>query len=206
MNYDTIFQKAREIANQRLRSGEPVLPDDTVCVIASVSGQLYTAVNRRENVNGTVHNIHAEAEAIRSMQAASETMIRTILLISCANGMPLLPCDTCMRSIIALNPDNIRCEIMMMDRAVPMAEFRDRILPPRNMQMSQMSQQYSQVKPTVTSVSAVSMQVPEASNDANLLKSRVNNLLSAATDDDDEDEAKQKPEKKKLFGGLFGKK
>ena len=133
-------------------------------------------------------------------------MIRTILLISCANGMPLLPCDTCMRSIIALNPDNIRCEIMMMDRAVPMAEFRDRILPPRNMQMSQMSQPYSQVKPTVTSVSAVSMQVPEASNDANLLKSRVNNLLSAATDDDDEDEAKQKPEKKKLFGGLFGKK
>ncbi len=182
------------------------MPDDTVCVIASVSGKLYTALNRRENINGTVRNIHAEAEAIRSMQAASETMIRTILLISCANGMPLLPCDNCMRSIVALNPDNIRCEIMMMDRAVSMSEFRDRILPRQNMQMSQMSQPYAQAKPTVTSVSAVSMQVPEASNDANLLKSRVNSLLSAATDDDDEEETKHKPEKKGFFGGLFGKK
>ncbi len=212
MNYETIFQTAREIVSQRLRSGEPVMPDDTVCVIASVTGKLYTAQNRRENVNGTIRNIHAEKEAMRSMQNASETVIQTVLLLSCSNGMPLLPCDDCMRSMIALNPDNIRCEIMMMDRAVPIAEFIDRFRPKANMQASQ---PYAQAAPaksvtSITSVSvsasAVSVQIPEATNDADLLRSKVSSLLHAAEDDEDDTDKTQKPEKKKRFGGFFGKK
>ena len=212
MNYETIFQTARELASQRIRSGEPVLPDDTVCVIAAVSGKLYTGVNRRENVNGTIRNIHAEKEVMRNMQNAGETGIRTVLLLACGTGMPLLPCDDCMRSIIALNPDNIRCEIMMMDRAVPIAEFIDRFRPIANMQTSQ---PYAQAAPaksvtSITSVSvsasAVSVQIPEATNDADLIRSKVSSLLHAAEDDEDDTDTKQKPEKKKRFGGFFGKK
>lgn len=212
MNYETIFQTARELASQRVRSGDPVLPDDTVCVIASVSGKLYTGVNRRENVNGTICNIHAEKEVLRSMQNAGETGIRTVLLLSVGTGMPLLPCDDCMRSFIALNPDNIRCEIMMMDRAVPIAEFIDRFRPKANMQASQ---PYAQAAPakTVTSItsvsvsaSAVSVQIPEATSDADLIRSKVSSLLHAAEDDEDSTDKKQKPEKKKRFGGFFGKK
>ena len=203
-----IFQTGRELINQRIRSGEPLLPDDTVCVIAAASGRLYTGLNRRETVNGAVRNVHAEAEAMRSMQASSETAIRTVLLLSCANGSPLLPCDECMRNIIALHPDNIRCEIMMMDRAVPIAEFADRFHPKQNMQVSQ---PYAQAAPaatsvSVTSVSAVSVQVPEASNDAGLLRSKVSSLLNSVDDDEDAADKTQKPEKKKRFGGLFGKK
>ena len=205
MTYEMIFQQAREASAQRMRSGDPLLPDDTVCVIASASGKLYTGFNRRENVNGTLRNIHAELEAMRAMQSAGETVICTVLLLSCANGMPLLPCDNCMRSIVALNPENMRCEIMMMDRAVPLAQFLSSIMPNRNPQASmQVSQPYTQAKPTVTSVSAVSVQVPEATNDADLLRSKVTDLLN--TVDDDEAEDAEKPEKKKRFGGLFRKK
>ena len=101
VNYDAIFQRAHEIANQRIRSGEPVLPDDTVCVLSTGSGKLYTGLNRRENSGGTLLNIHAETEAIRNMKATGETQIRTLLLISTANGMPMLPCDNCMLNIIS---------------------------------------------------------------------------------------------------------
>lgn len=214
MNYETIFQTAREIAQQRIRNGEPVLPDDTVCVIASVSGKLYTALNRRENVNGTIRNIHAEKEVIRSMQAAAETGIQTVLLLACSTGLPLLPCDDCMRSIIALNPDNIRCEIMMMDRAVPIAEFLEHFRKHGNMQNMQTSQPYAHAAPAATavtsvtsvSVSAVSVQIPEATNDADIIRSKVSSLLHAAEDDEDDTDKKPKPEKKKRFGGFFGKK
>ena len=195
VNYDAIFQRAHEIANQRIRSGEPVLPDDTVCVLSTGSGKLYTGLNRRENSGGTLLNIHAETEAIRNMKATGETQIRTLLLISTANGMPMLPCDNCMLNIISLNPENNRCEIMMMDRAVPIAEFIDKLRPIGRPVTS----------PSVTSVSSVSVQVREATNDANLIKSRVNSLLDSI-EDDEEDPKQKKPEKKKRFGGLFKKK
>lgn len=207
-----IFQQARDAAAQRTMSGEQVLPDDTVCVIASISGRLFTGYNRRDTINGIQRNIHAEIEAMRAMKTAGESTVCTLLLISCANGMPLLPCDDCMRSILTLNPDNIRCEIMMMDRAVPIAEFFNRIMPKQRThadgRVSQpVSQQISQqfnAAPTVTSVSAVSVQIPEATNDANLLRNKVTDLLNTVDDDDDKDE--EQPKKKKGFGGLFRKK
>ena len=212
VTYEMIFQQAREAAAQRAQSGEQMLPDDTVCVIASASGQMYTGFNRRETINGLPRNIHAEIEAMRAMKTAGENTIRTLLLISCANGMPLLPCDDCMRSILTLNPDNIRCEIMMMDRAVPIAEFFNRIMPTQHTHADgrvsqpvsrQISQQFNSA-PTVTSVSAVSVQIPEATNDANLLRNKVTDLLNTVDDDDDTDE--EQPKKKKGFGGLFRKK
>lgn len=194
VNYDAIFQRAHEIANQRIRSGEPVLPDDTVCVLSTGSDKLFTGLNHREQAGGSIRNIHAEVEAIRNMQAAGESHIRTLLLISTANGMPMLPCDNCMMSIIALNPENNRCEIMMMDRAVPISEFIDKLRP--------MGRPLA--TPGVNSVTSVSVQVRDATNDANLLKSRVNSLLDSIEDEADEDDAK--PQKKKRFGGLFKKK
>ena len=112
VNYDAIIQRAQEIAMQRMKSGEPIGPDDTVCVLSSASGRLFTGLNHLETQSGISHNVHAEVEAIRNMQVMGESVIQALLLISISNGMPLLPCFDCMRQILALHTDNINCQIM----------------------------------------------------------------------------------------------
>lgn len=199
VNYDAIIQRAREIATQRMKSGEPVGPDDTVCVLSSASGRLFTGLNHFEMQNGAVHNVHAEIEAIRNMQVMGESVIETLLLISITNGMPLLPCFDCMEQILELHTDNIHCEIMMHDRAVLLSEFSEQI---KAQQKLRVSVQHHSVQ-RVTSVSAP---LPaEASNEANLLKDRVNSLLSVVADDEDEPEQEEATGKKKRFG-FFRKK
>ena len=199
LNYDAIIQRAREIATQRMKSGEPVGPDDTVCVLCSASGRLFTGLNHADMQNGVLHNTHAEIEAIRNMQVMGESVIEALLLISITNGMPLLPCFDCMQHILALHTDNIHCEIMMQDRAVLLSEFTEQI-------KAQQKMRASVHQPTVQRVTSVSAPLPpEASNEANLLKSRVNSLLTVVADDEDEEEEKQDSGKKKLFG-FFKKK
>ena len=217
MNYDAIFQRAREIAAQRMQSGEQLMQDDTVCVICSASDTLYTGCNRRASVNGMLHNNHAEVEAIRNMQKAGEAAIRQVLLISVANGMPLLPCDQCLRNFLSIHPDNIRCEIMMHDRAVPITEFIERLRHPQAAHSAQLPPQQSLQHPVrqsqgipkaeVQEFQLTSVSAPQdGANEANLLRNRVNSLLAAA-DELDEEEAEEKAAGKKgLFGGLFRKK
>ena len=201
MNYDAIIQRATEIAMQRMKSGEPVMPDDTVCVLCSSSGRLFTGLSKIENQGGSVQNVHAEVEAIRNMQVMGESVIQAMLLISIMNGMPLLPCFDCMRHILSLHTDNIHCEIMMQDRAVPIAEFSEQLKAQARMQSP---------IPTISiqRVTSVSAPLPaEVKNDANLIKNRVNSLLSVVSDEEDDDEKEEKEEsgKKKRFG-FFRKK
>lgn len=190
MNYDLIIQRASEIAMQRMQSGERVMPDDTVCVLCSASGRLFTGVSHLINQGGMIQNVHAELEAIRNMQVMGESTIQAMLLISIVNGMPLLPCFDCMRQVLSLHTDNIHCEIMMQDRAVPIAEFSDQLR----------AQAVRTALPNigVQRVTSVSVPVPaEAHNEANLIKDRVNSLLSVV---EDESEEEKESEKKKRFG------
>ena len=216
MNYDAIFQRAREIAAQRMQSGERPMPDDTVCVICSGSDTLYTGCNKRATINGVLRNTHAETEAIRNMQKAGEAAVRQVLLISVANGMPLLPCDQCLRNFLSIHPDNIRCEIMMHDRAVALAEFVEKLRHPQAAHSMQQQPQQSLQQPPrqsqfipkaeVQEFKLTSVSAPQdGANEANLLRNRVNSLLAAA-DEIEEEEAEEASGKKGFFGGLFRKK
>lgn len=194
MNYDMLFKKANEMASLRRRSGELISPDDTICVIFSGGGRIFTGTNRHETVNGRAINIHAEAEAIRSLQAAKESVVRTVLLISAMHGTPLLPCEHCLRSIALLNPENIKCEIMMHDRAVPITELGDfsgKVKESKNLSVSE-------------GLKVQSVPLEETANDSDILKQRVNSLLSVV--DEDEEEEKKDEQPKGLFGGLFRRK
>lgn len=197
-----------------MQSGEQLMPDDTVCVICSGSDTLYSGCNRRATINGMLRNTHAETEAIRNMQKAGEAAVRQVLLISVANGMPLLPCDQCLRSFLSIHPDNIRCEIMMHDRAVPITEFIEKLRHPQTAHSAQYPPQQSVQqsvqgipKAEVKEFRLTSVSAPQdGANEANLLRNRVNSLLAAA-DEIDEEEAEEKAAGKKgLFGGLFRKK
>lgn len=198
MNYEAIIQRATEIAKQRMMSGERIMPDDTVCVLCSSSGRLFTGLSHFVNQGGMIQNIHAELEAIRNMQIMGESVIDSMLLISIVNGMPLLPCFDCMRQILSLHTDNIYCEIMMQDRAVPLAEFSDQLR----------AQAVRTTLPNlgIQRVASVSVPLPtEVRNEANLIKDRVNSLLNVADDEEDQIAETEDEDKKKRFG-LFRKK
>lgn len=198
MNYEAIIQRATEIAKQRMMSGERIMPDDTVCVLCSSSGRLFTGLSHFVNQGGMIQNIHAELEAIRNMQIMGESVIDSMLLISIVNGMPLLPCFDCMRKILSLHTDNIYCEIMMQDRAVPLAEFSDQLR----------AQAVRTTLPNlgIQRVASVSVPLPtEVRNEANLIKDRVNSLLNVADDEEDQIAETEDEDKKKRFG-LFRKK
>lgn len=198
MNYEAIIQRATEIAKQRMMSGERIMPDDTVCVLCSSSGRLFTGLSHFVNQGGMIQNIHAELEAIRNMQIMGESVIESMLLISIVNGMPLLPCFDCMRQILSLHTDNIYCEIMMQDRAVSLAEFSDQLR----------AQAVRTTLPNlgIQRVASVSVPLPtEVRNEANLIKDRVNSLLNVADDEEDQIAETEDGDKKKRFG-LFRKK
>lgn len=198
VNYEAIFQCAHEIANQRMRSGEPISQDDTVCVICAGSGKMYSGINRRETSGSVPRNIHAEEEAIRNMQAAGEAVIQALLLISVANGMRMLPCDECMRKVLALHPDNIRCEILMPDRAVPLSEFSRKLSAAVHTPVNPVA------KPEVHQVPSVSVPLPQGvGSDAALLKSKVNDLLGVTEEEEEEEE---EVTLRSILGGFFKKK
>ena len=142
--------------------------------------------------------VHAELEAIRNMQIMGESVIDSMLLISIVNGMPLLPCFDCMRQILSLHTDNIYCEIMMQDRAVPLAEFSDQLR----------AQAVRTTLPNfgIQRVASVSVSLPtEVRNDASLIKDRVNSLLHIVDDEEDQITETEDGDKKRRFG-FFRKK
>lgn len=165
------------MAAQRAIQGNLVTPDDTVCVICSQSGTMYTGSSHVENLNGIAHNVHAEAEAIRSMQGGNEAVIHALLLLSVSTGMPILPCEHCLRSVLSLHSDNIVCEILMADRAVPIRELvKD-------------ADKYIRREKTEYNVSA--------GEDAGVLMARVSSLLGDTEPEDEEEDDSS-------GGGLFG--
>lgn len=174
------------------------MPDDTVCVLCSSSGRLFTGFSHFVNQGGMLQNVHAELEAIRNMQIMGESVIDSMLLISIVNGMPLLPCFDCMRQILSLHTDNIYCEIMMQDRAVPLAEFSDQLR----------AQAVRTTLPNfgIQRVASVSVSLPtEVRNDASLIKDRVNSLLHIVDDEEDQITETEDGDKKRRFG-FFRKK
>ena len=89
MNSEAIFNAAHSTAIRLLESGAFISPEDTVCSIESASGRIYTGISRAD-MTGI---IHAEADAVMNMQAAGESAIAALLLISTQSRTHLLPCN-----------------------------------------------------------------------------------------------------------------
>ena len=118
MNSEAIFNAAHSTAIRLLESGAYISPEDTVCSIESTSGRIYTGISRAD-MTGI---IHAEADAVMNMQAAGESAIAALLLISTQSRTHLLPCNKCIGYILSLDPANVNCMILMQDRPVSITE------------------------------------------------------------------------------------
>ncbi|MBR4627245.1 MAG: cytidine deaminase [Ruminococcus sp.] len=112
-NSETIIA-AYTVANQILESNPFVSPEDTVCSIRARSGRIFV---------GSSHmNIHAEIEAINSMQAAGEVIVDEFILIGVQSKVQFLPCNNCAGFIMSLHPENANCAVIMPDRAIRLAD------------------------------------------------------------------------------------
>lgn len=223
MAYEFMYNVALDIVNKRTEAGEYISPDDTVCVIYSNTGRLYTGLSRMErNAAGQANLIHAEIEAVRNMQSFGDSGIESVLLMHASTKSFMFPCNSCMNYILSLNPVNYQCWIWGPDRLMRPSElgfgsvqfngqnnshYTNNSVAMRNTGV--MGNRVSYDAPVNQSMSFDSFANSEMISSPNTdnaksdyLKKRVRNIMKVA-DDDDEEEIE---EKKGLFGGLFGKK
>ncbi len=228
MNSEAIYNTAHSTAIRMLESGAYITPADTVCVIESATGRIYTGISRTE-MNMV---IHAEVDAVQNMLAAGEKFIQGLILIGTQSRVPMLPCNNCLGYILSLAPENSSCMIMMQDRMISIGEVGYYAAPmggmsePQNFPASAPAQYASAhaysapVQPISVPVQPIPAQTapvesverqeqtPESeittTNTENatgdLLKNKVNSLLRVASEDETDEFLESLPTKKKRFG------
>lgn len=116
MAYGFIIDKAIEMINKRYDKGHNPVMGDTVCVVLTADGKIYTGQNRyvypNNSTSGIQNNIHAEEEAVRSMKADGEKVIRAITVFDSCSGQPILPCNGCINLIMSLDQENVNSLIV----------------------------------------------------------------------------------------------
>lgn len=112
MSYNSIMETAVEIARKRYNGGVSPQPGDTVCVIFSGKGNIYTGMNTVRNNGIYTENIHAEIEAISRMRNEGETVIKALTVFDSCTVTPILPCNGCINFIMSLNSENISAEVV----------------------------------------------------------------------------------------------
>ena len=122
MLHSKMMEAARSRIQQYLQSGAMVRPMDTVCVIYTQSGRVYSGMSHTSINRGQVMVTHAEVEAVQNMLAFHEKSIQVIMLLNAYTGKPMLPCTDCIRRIISLKPENSNCQIMLNQSSVSISE------------------------------------------------------------------------------------
>ncbi len=225
MTYEFMYNIAMDLVNQKIDSGDPMFPDDTVCVIFTKAGKIYTGMSYSETYDpGTL--IHAEIDAMKGMHEYKETAIEAIMLVLVCNRGLILPCNSCLEKIINLDKTNAEANIVVSDRLIRVDEVTQfaapqemlNVPPPVDYENAAQGNVPMVPPPDATPLNQLSpagepegemYYAPErpfarpaerASGD--LLRQRVNSLMSVA--DDDDDDVPDEPRKGKgLFGGLF---
>ena len=227
MTYEFMYNIAMDLVNQRMGNGEPVTPNDTVCVIFTKAAKIYTGMSYVETYGDPANPTHAEVDALKGMHEYHETAIEAIMLVLVSTRGLILPCNSCLERIIAMDKSNAEASIVVSDRLIRIDEVAKFAapqvqvnVPPPPVQdyASPMQGNAPMIPPPAASSGNNSAMIPELGNEmpyatertysnpterasGSLLKQRVNSLMSVADDDDDTVEETKKG--KGLFGGLF---
>lgn len=213
MSYDFMYKTAMELIRKKKESGEFISADDTVCVIYSKSGKIYTGFSKSGNYVNPM-GIHAEIEAVRNMQL-NENAIEAIMLVHIYSNGLILPCNNCLNYISSINPSNSRALIVVSDRVIPLNEVVQYAAPAFGVNIppvmtSPPVQTSSPAAEAIQKADTPSEQTQDEAPTAekatgSYLKNKVNDLMSVVDDDEDDKSANTKSKGKKLFGGLFGR-
>lgn len=239
INYNIISNVASDIVKKRRENGITISSDDTVCVLCTNTGNIYTGISGLETRNGLTSIFHAEVDAVNNMKQHGESIIESVSVFSSVSLSPILPCNSCLTMIVSLAPENLNTvivtptgnikvtEIGMFSQSVPQPQYYQngygQMMNPMYAMPNQMAPGYmnSQMPGAVpmqtypfanTPVSNLpqsnnrssennSSYIPKAQETAgaDLLKKKLNGLLS----DDDDESAEEPAETKKKKRGLF---
>ncbi|MCQ2464721.1 MAG: cytidine deaminase [Oscillospiraceae bacterium] len=106
MNYRFMIDTAVDVIRKRYDKRHNPVVGDTVCVICSGNGTIYTAYNEYVQRDNGPENVHAEINAIKKMLADGQTKIKAVTVFNSCTVTPLLPCNGCIARILSLNPEN----------------------------------------------------------------------------------------------------
>ena len=112
MAYNFLIETAIDTVRKRYSNGSSPQMGDTVCVVCSGSGKIYTGINIINNNRNFPENIHAEIDVINKMRADGENIVKAITVFNSCNVSPILPCNGCISLIISMNPENINAQIV----------------------------------------------------------------------------------------------
>lgn len=122
MAYEFILDAATDAAKRRYSNGHSPAPDDTVCVLFTTNGQIYTGISSITVQGGASNSIHAEVDAVNRMRASGETTVQAMTVLNSYSMVPVLPCSGCINLILSLNYENSKCLIVFPGGSVRITE------------------------------------------------------------------------------------
>lgn len=212
MAYEFMYNIASDLIQRRFQSGEYISSDDTVCVIYTATGKIYTGMSRMDNFGGQVNVIHAEIEAVRNMLAYGDSLIEAVLLMYVQQQCVIVPCNGCISHMLSINRQNSNAVVVNQGQVLHLSDF---------ISYNTASQPPSDISLKVGGFDAPAADDPVAANAAEspmksgmisqygagsesakgeLLKNRVKNIMQVTEDEPEEEEAS-----KKRFGKIFGR-
>jgi len=243
ISYNIISNVASDIVKKRRENGIIISSDDTVCVLCTNTGNIYTGISGLETRNGLTNIFHAEVDAVNNMYQHGESIIESVSVFSSISLAPILPCNSCLNMMVSLAPENINTvivtptgnikvtEIGVFAQSIPQPQYfqpgygqmmnQSMYMPNQNVPVYNMNGQMpgavpmtsyssfpnqnvmnqSQMAPsnkTVTQNDSSYMPKAQENAGADLLKNKLNGLLS-----DDDDEVEEQTDTKKKKRGLF---
>lgn len=107
-----MIDTAVDVIRKRYDKRHNPVAGDTVCVICSGNGTVYTASNEYVFRGETTENIHAEIIALKKMQEDGQTKVKAVTVFNSCTSTPLLPCNGCISCILSLNPENVHALVV----------------------------------------------------------------------------------------------
>lgn len=187
MVYDAVVNTAMNIAKRRIENGFDVNPDDTVCVLRTKSGNIYTGLVCLEMRNGITNIIHSEIDAINTMKMKKETAIESLILLNVQTLSMIIPCNCCINTILSLNPENYKCLIITPGGYIRISEIGNYLAASDPlMSTPSVSSPYNSIYYNNT-MSYVSINSPKTTDSSGCyLRKKVNNLLNFNSKEDEE--------------------
>lgn len=189
MTFEAIYKQAIEVLSKLAEENKVRSPDETICVICSRSGKIYSGVSRSDPTG----HIPAERVALGSMVMSGETVIDTLVLINSTSRMAILPSKDSINYFFTVNAENINGKAVRPNQEIPFSQIGD----------------VSLAAPAAGAAAPAAAEPEKKAAPKNLLLDRVNSLMDGVDDGDDDDEEfleeldKGKDKKKKKRFGLF---
>jgi len=112
MKYDYIYSEAVEIINNKKDEGTKFFSRDTLCLIVTESGKLFSAFNTSDIVDGKLVTGSSEKAALKKLKSSGETRIDAVITMNCSEMIPVIPDNESVSEILELDRYNSSADVI----------------------------------------------------------------------------------------------